>query len=226
VSIGPYISDFYCTKSKLVIEIDGSQHLDNKEYDKEREEYFSALGIFCVVEKYKNKILNFVIIILYSLSFFYYCDLYLSHMVTKSPIDFLYGYKQAINYVINNKDRFKDTFITDYYGQPYIFALFYQKYSPTDFRKTVVYNPVSDWGFSLVSSFKDKIWQRSSSKLVAFVRSGAFLIMADKVDSSIVKPSSAANLKARRILTGSAIIFSSGFNILISPFRSESIAPK
>ena len=45
VSIGPYIADFYCWKKLLVIEIDGSQHLDNKEYDKDREKYFSYLGI-------------------------------------------------------------------------------------------------------------------------------------------------------------------------------------
>jgi len=45
VSIGPYIADFYCAKKLLVIEIDGSQHLDNKEYDKDREKYFLYLGI-------------------------------------------------------------------------------------------------------------------------------------------------------------------------------------
>src|ERR1039457_2972429 len=45
VSIGPYIADFYCWKKLLVIELDGSQHLDNKEYDKEREKYFLGLGI-------------------------------------------------------------------------------------------------------------------------------------------------------------------------------------
>jgi len=45
VSIGPYIADFYCWKKLLVIEIDGSQHLDNKEYDQERENYFTELGI-------------------------------------------------------------------------------------------------------------------------------------------------------------------------------------
>lgn len=45
VSIGPYIADFYCWKKLLVIELDGSQHLDNKEYDKEREEYFLETGI-------------------------------------------------------------------------------------------------------------------------------------------------------------------------------------
>lgn len=45
VSIGKYIADFYCVKRKLVIEIDGSQHIDNKEYDKERESYMKSLGI-------------------------------------------------------------------------------------------------------------------------------------------------------------------------------------
>ncbi len=29
----------------MVIELDGSQHLDNKEYDKNREKYFLNLGI-------------------------------------------------------------------------------------------------------------------------------------------------------------------------------------
>ena len=45
VSIGPYIADFYCSKKLLAIEIDGSQHLDDKEYDREREKYFLNLGI-------------------------------------------------------------------------------------------------------------------------------------------------------------------------------------
>ena len=43
-SIGPYIVDFYCAKKKLIIELDDSQHLDNKEYDKERTDYLINLG--------------------------------------------------------------------------------------------------------------------------------------------------------------------------------------
>ena len=45
VSIGPYIADFYCSKKLLVIEIDGSQHVENKKYDGERSDYFLSLGI-------------------------------------------------------------------------------------------------------------------------------------------------------------------------------------
>lgn len=45
VSIGPYIADFYCQEKKLVIEIDGAQHLESKEYDKERDLYMKAFDL-------------------------------------------------------------------------------------------------------------------------------------------------------------------------------------
>lgn len=43
--IGPYIVDFYCKEKNLVIELDGSQHIEAKEYDKERDLYLQTLGI-------------------------------------------------------------------------------------------------------------------------------------------------------------------------------------
>ena len=45
--IGDYIVDFYCPKTKLVIEVDGSQHLSDEmtEYDRIRDEYLSSLGL-------------------------------------------------------------------------------------------------------------------------------------------------------------------------------------
>ena len=44
-SIGRYIVDFYCPAGKLVIEIDGSQHLDNQEHDRQRDLYLMSLGL-------------------------------------------------------------------------------------------------------------------------------------------------------------------------------------
>jgi very-short-patch-repair endonuclease len=44
-SIGGYVVDFYCPEKKLVIEIDGSQHIENKEYDNQRTIYLNALNI-------------------------------------------------------------------------------------------------------------------------------------------------------------------------------------
>ena len=45
--IGNYIVDFYCKKAKIVIELDGSQHYEEKgiEKDKIRDEFFESLEI-------------------------------------------------------------------------------------------------------------------------------------------------------------------------------------
>ena len=45
--IGNYIADFYCSKAKFIIEVDGSQHYekDNREYDGPRTKYFNSLEI-------------------------------------------------------------------------------------------------------------------------------------------------------------------------------------
>ena len=53
--IGHYIADFYCASSKLIIELDGSQHYEDKgkKSDKKRDEYFAALGIS--VLRYSNE---------------------------------------------------------------------------------------------------------------------------------------------------------------------------
>ena len=47
VTCGKYILDFYCAKAKLAIELDGSQHFDPKEMQKdaERTAYMAEQGI-------------------------------------------------------------------------------------------------------------------------------------------------------------------------------------
>ncbi len=42
--IGSFIVDFYCPLRKLVIEIDGPVHNNQKAYDKTREDYLQAMG--------------------------------------------------------------------------------------------------------------------------------------------------------------------------------------
>ena len=46
-SIGSYIVDFYCSKAKLVIEIDGGQHYSEyiKIYDEKRSLFLKSLGL-------------------------------------------------------------------------------------------------------------------------------------------------------------------------------------
>ena len=44
---GKYIVDFYCAEAKLIVELDGSQHYEDKgmEYDAERTAYLEKYGV-------------------------------------------------------------------------------------------------------------------------------------------------------------------------------------
>ncbi len=53
--IDMFIVDFCCRKKKLIIELDGNQHAENKEYDKERTFYLESLG-YKVLRFWNNEI--------------------------------------------------------------------------------------------------------------------------------------------------------------------------
>jgi len=52
-----YIPDFYCHAAKLVIEADGPVHLFKKEYDKNRDEVLTGLGL-AILRFTNDEILN------------------------------------------------------------------------------------------------------------------------------------------------------------------------
>ena len=56
-AIGNFIVDFVSIKNKLVIELDGSQHLDQVQYDIERSKYFESQG-YKVVRFWNNQVEN------------------------------------------------------------------------------------------------------------------------------------------------------------------------
>jgi very-short-patch-repair endonuclease len=43
-SIGPFIVDFISLEARLIVEVDGSQHADQKEQDQSRSEFLRASG--------------------------------------------------------------------------------------------------------------------------------------------------------------------------------------
>jgi len=67
-SFGNYIADFYCREKKVIIEIDGSQHLDQEKYDLRRTEFFESLGLK-VLRSWNNEVntnINGVVTAIYS----------------------------------------------------------------------------------------------------------------------------------------------------------------
>ena len=54
-SIGPYIADFYCPESRLIVELDGAGHhsMGGAEYDARRTEYLRERGLKVI--RFENK---------------------------------------------------------------------------------------------------------------------------------------------------------------------------
>ena len=56
VPVGNYIVDFHCPFKKLIIEVEGSQHINN-EYDRKRDEYLRSEG-YTVLRFWDNEVLQ------------------------------------------------------------------------------------------------------------------------------------------------------------------------
>jgi len=56
-AIGNYIADFCAPRRKLIVELDGSQHLEQDEYDTERTAFFESKG-YRVLRFWNNDVTN------------------------------------------------------------------------------------------------------------------------------------------------------------------------
>lgn len=108
----------------------------------------ASFGTGFVIEKYRKyrKLLLAGLILIYLVFFGFYVKDFFTVYGEETAADWQYQYKQIFM-------EQKSGLVTDQYAQPYIFALFYQKIPPAEFRSTVKYNPVDKWGFSTVASF-------------------------------------------------------------------------
>jgi len=72
----------------------------------------------------------------------------MNHLLKKSPKENLYGYQQAMDYLIQNQNSFQNLIFTDFYGQPYIYYLFYSQYPPANYhpQAKLSENSVGDTG--------------------------------------------------------------------------------
>ena len=56
-AIGPYITDFCAPRKKLIIEVDGSHHLEQEQYDADRTAFLEANG-YRVLRFWNNEVLG------------------------------------------------------------------------------------------------------------------------------------------------------------------------
>jgi 4-amino-4-deoxy-L-arabinose transferase-like glycosyltransferase len=108
----------------------------------------SAFGAYFLKDNFKKfgVVIFLAVVIAYYLSFELYIQDFIVKYPTQSASAWQYEYKQIF-------EKQKSGVVTDRYAQPYIFALYYLKYTPEKFREEVKLNPVNEWGFSKVASF-------------------------------------------------------------------------
>ena len=56
-AIGKYVPDFCSIKHRLIIELDGSQHVEQQEYDAERTRYLESKG-YRVLRFWNHEVMN------------------------------------------------------------------------------------------------------------------------------------------------------------------------
>ncbi|MCK6554739.1 endonuclease domain-containing protein [Candidatus Binatia bacterium] len=55
--LGPYMVDFCCVESRLVVEVDGGQHFEQREYDEERSRFLELSG-YRVLRFWNNEVME------------------------------------------------------------------------------------------------------------------------------------------------------------------------
>lgn len=99
--------------------------------------FFIGYGLYQLTKINLNQKLKYLLYVfligLFIVDFSYYLDLYHNHLVANSPQDWLYGHQQVVK-KINSQD-FNKVYMTNFYGQPYIYYLFYSQYPPSEYQQ-------------------------------------------------------------------------------------------
>ena len=101
---------------------------------------FSAVGVFIVLENLRKKHLNKAKIfgLVYSIFLLLFAKSYLSNYFidyTKNySQDWQYGYKEVVDFSINNYTNYEKIIVTKKYGEPHEFFLFYTSWDPSKYR--------------------------------------------------------------------------------------------
>ncbi|MBI2641505.1 glycosyltransferase family 39 protein, partial [Candidatus Roizmanbacteria bacterium] len=108
--------------------------------------------------KFRRELLVFFILV-FAFFRFNAWDLYFNHYAKRAMTIRAWqcGYKELVDYVKQNYNRFDRFYITDRHGQPYIFFLYFLRYDPSKYQKQAKISAPDQYGFGQIEEF-DKFY--------------------------------------------------------------------
>lgn len=106
----------------------------------------TAYGLFYSLSFFNKKIFRIKTVVIPILlisvfavfNFLYFIHNYFTHYPVEFSNEWQYGYREVIEYIIENESYYDKVQITEALGRPYIYFLFYSKYPPVKFREQAV----------------------------------------------------------------------------------------
>lgn len=138
----------------------------------------TTYGIFNFFSSVKNFKLRNIFIFLSFLIYMFYLsnswDIYFLHYPKRAVIVRAWqcGYKELVNYVKDNYNKYDKFVITDRHGQPYIYFLFYMNYDPEKYQNQAKISAPDQYGFGQVEKFDKFIFKfvyNQNAKKTVFV---------------------------------------------------------
>lgn len=105
------------------------------------------------------------ILFLLFINFFYFIHGLALHYPREYSQEWQYGYEEAFKYAKSVENNYDEIYVTEELGRPYIFYLFYTKYSPEKFREEAVINREA-LGFVHVNAFGKYRFTNNPPRLV------------------------------------------------------------
>lgn len=113
--------------------------------------YFFSVWVRNHLSRLKNCVFITLLVILVVTNIFYFLHDYFIHFPIEWSGEWQYGYREVVDFVTVNQNKYDHIFVTDSLGRPYIFFAFYNKIPLQEFIRQKV--ATRDWfGFWKVDS--------------------------------------------------------------------------
>lgn len=122
----------------------------------------SGIGFWEILKIFQNQRSKNIFLAFSVLIFSFYFSNFVKNYFYLYPrthsVDFGDGYKQMVNYVMQNENNYKEIYISGYYWRPYIYMLFWETYNSSLYQRNGSLNHFGKYYFSAAEWDKEGVY--------------------------------------------------------------------